>query len=74
MIATRIATSSDHSAATWALSFSPPSRTNSVMSGRAAKIVDRHSELPTGSSTCLYMRILPPEELDCGCHTPDSRR
>jgi hypothetical protein len=32
-----------------------------VTSGRTAKIVDRPSEFPTGSSTCLYMRNLLPE-------------
>jgi hypothetical protein len=53
--ATRIATPSETSAAQWAFIFRPPSRTNSVITGRAAKIAVRNSESPTGSSTCLYI-------------------
>ena len=49
MTATRIATTSEASAAHCALTFSPPSRTNSVISGSTAKIVDTPSELLTGS-------------------------
>src|SRR6478672_6876628 len=60
MTATRIATTSEARAAHCALSFSPPSRMKSVISGSAAKIVDTPSELLTGSYTCLYM-FAPPE-------------
>src|SRR4051794_4677135 len=37
--------------------FTPPSRTNSVMIGSAAKIDDSPRESPTGSYTCWYMRL-----------------
>src|SRR3954471_5520362 len=54
-IATKSATTNEMSAAHCAFSLSPPSSTNSVMIGSAAKIVDRPSELLTGSVTCWYM-------------------
>src|SRR3954470_3800568 len=60
MIATRIATASEISAATCALSLMPPSRMNSARIGRIAKMVLANSESPTGSNTCLYMRAPPP--------------
>ena len=41
------------SAAQWAFSFRPPSSTNRVMSGSAAKMVLANSELPTGSKCCV---------------------
>ncbi len=53
MTATRIATSSDDSAAQWAFHFSPPSSTNRAMSGSAAKMVLAKSEFPTGSKCCV---------------------
>src|SRR5919202_5087235 len=58
MIETRIATVSAATPEIQALIFRPPSRTNSVSSGRMANRVLAKSELPTGSMTCLYM--LPP--------------
>src|SRR3954451_19714501 len=49
------ATASEMSAAHCAFILSPPSSTNSVMIGSAAKIADRPSELLTGSVTCWYI-------------------
>ena len=49
MMATSIETASEASAAQWALVRRPPSNTNSTTSGRTAKMVDRPSELATGS-------------------------
>ena len=49
MIATSSATPSEISAAHWAFIFTPPSSTNSEISGSTAKIVDSPSESPTGS-------------------------
>ena len=48
-IATISATASEMSAAHCAFIFTPPSSTNSVMSGSAAKMDDTPSELLTGS-------------------------
>src|ERR671931_440123 len=62
MSATRIETPNEISAAHWALSLKPPRSTNSVSSGRTANADDQPSELPTGSSTCLYMLTLPPSD------------
>src|SRR5689334_19238016 len=53
-IAITIPTASDTRPATWALSLSPPSRTNSVASGIIATSALAAREPPTGSSTCLY--------------------
>src|SRR3712207_4241395 len=53
-IATRIARTSAMSEAMWALSLSPPSRTNSVTIGTRANSELRNSESPTGSRTCSY--------------------
>jgi hypothetical protein len=47
--ATMMATSSDSRAAHCALSFNPPSSTNSETSGSTAKTVDHPSESATGS-------------------------
>jgi hypothetical protein len=55
--ATSSATSSDKSPAQCDLSLSPPSSTNSVANGIIATSALRNSESPTGSSTCLYMRL-----------------
>ena len=49
MIATRIATSSADRPAHHALSFTPPSSTNSAMRGNTAKIDESPSESDTGS-------------------------
>src|SRR3954452_5688787 len=43
--------------------FTPPNSTNSTRIGMAAKIELRNSELPTGSSTCLYIPLPPLEGL-----------
>src|SRR3954470_9318847 len=59
MIAVRSAISD----AQWAFIFTPPSSTNSTRIGMAAKIELSPSELPTGSSTCLYMPLPPLEGL-----------
>ena len=54
MTATSIATASAASAAQCAFKRTTPSSTNSVSSGRIAKIDVSPSEWDTGSSTCLY--------------------
>ncbi len=53
MTATRIATTSDASAAQWAFQRRPPSVTNSVMSGSAANMALAKRESPTGSKCCV---------------------
>src|SRR4051794_34183144 len=63
MTATRIAASSESSAAQWAASLRPPSRMKSVASGTRANSELRNSELLTGSSTCLYIALPPPRGL-----------
>src|SRR4051795_10676947 len=57
MIATSSAASSDSSPAQCDLSLSPPSSRKSVANGIIATSALRNSESPTGSSTCLYMRL-----------------
>src|SRR3954453_5279272 len=54
-MATTMATASEHTAAIHALTFRTPSSTNSVASGRTAKIALSASESPTGSSCCRYI-------------------
>src|SRR3954470_18608368 len=58
-----MALASEISAAQCAFIFTPPSSTNSTTIGMAAKIELRPSELPTGSSTCLYIPLPPLEGL-----------
>src|SRR3954470_24216344 len=55
--------------AQWAFIFTPPRRMNSTRIGMAAKIELRKSELPTGSSTCLYMPV-PPSRVSLGARVP----
>src|SRR3954447_10315008 len=66
MIATRIETASEISAATCAFSFSPPSRMNSVASGIRANSELTNSESLTGSRTCLYIDVSSPRYLGRG--------
>src|SRR3954469_2008182 len=54
-MATKRATASAIRDAHCAFIFNPPSSTNSVTIGSAAKIDETPSEFPTGSRTCLYM-------------------
>src|SRR3954466_2597298 len=61
MIATRIATASEMTAAMCAFSLSPPSRMNSVISGIRANSELYNSESLTGSRTCLYIDVSSPE-------------